>query len=244
MISAILRIWCYITENGNRRIVSYTQTGLLPDNTPCACCLKMIETEEKQKRVHILMGCGCKDRPLVCSKCRHKDGYDNILCKHYCQWCQKSGLVRSFIKKRGLKELVRYNAKVWFARRWQHQHVVGYLFQRVLANWNLFARYENIVEQEMVPNFQNLEQKVLAKMFFESWFQNQLKKTHCKISICNGRTRVDPYFLTMLRDVAFTRVAIRNLFRRLSPKTMSNIHSMVLARVLANFKIVFEFQLN
>jgi hypothetical protein len=234
------RLIFFIDENRDSKIVNYTQLGLLPDDTHCACCPEVIETESKQKRIHILMGCGCKDRPLVCSRCRHKYGDDNIRCRHYCQWCQKPGLVSSFINERGLKGLVRWNAKIWFVTRWQHQHVAGCLVQRVLANWNLFSRYREIVTQEIVPNSQNVGKKVLAQMFFRCWIQNQLKKNHCKISIFYGQTRVDPYFLKMLRNGTFTKVVIRNLFRVFNQKMMNYIHR----RVLANFNKVFEFSLN
>ena len=190
------------------------------------------------------MSCRCKERPSVCSKCRHKDGDDNILCRHYCQWCQNPGLVSSFIKERGLKGLVRWNAKFWFETRWQHQHVASCLVQRVLANWNLFSHYREIVTQEIVPNSENVGKKHLAQMFFRCWIQNQLKKTHCEISIFYGQTRVDPYFLKMLRNGTFTRVVIRNLFgsfpqTRQTRTLMMKIH----AKILANFKTLFEISL-
>ena len=237
---------CFTDEGGKITDVSYTLCGIVPDNIQCACCTREITAEPTQKRIHILMGCGCKDRPLVCSKCRHKDGDDNILCRHYCQWCQKSGLVSSFINNRGLKGLAKCNAISWFVMKWKHQHVAGSLIQRVLANWNLFSRYRDrkIVTQEIFPNSQNVGKKHLAQMFFRCWIQNQLKKTHCEISIFYGQTRVDPYFLKMLRNGTFTRVVIRNLFgsfpqTRQTRTLMMKIH----AKILANFKTLFEISL-
>lgn len=237
------RMMFFTDEKGVCKLETYTQLGLLPDNIQCACCLEEIDTKSNQKRIHILMGCGCKDPPLLCSRCRHINGFDNILRRHYCQWCQKPGLVSSFINERGLKGRVRWNAKIWFVKRWIHQHVAGCLVQRVLANWNLFSHYREIVTQGIVPNSQNVGNKVLAQMFFRCWIQNQLKN-HCELSIFYCKTRVDPYFLKMLRNGTFTRVVIRNLFgscpqTRQTRTLMMKIH----AKILANFAALFEISL-
>ena len=109
----------------------------------------------------------------------------------------------------------------------------------ILNNWNLSYYFYRPIWSSSVLN-----ESILKKMFFESWLQAKLFEKRGKISICYDSTMVNSHFLRMFGNVSFARIVIRNLFGRCpQTKKFQRMMAAIHARILANFKTIFEISL-
>lgn len=214
-----------------------------PSNTICACCGLGIIIQSKQKRENHLV-CGCKLPPYMCQSCSDRKRHNEICCI----FCSKTGKAVSGEFK--LFSPCEWSNPVgardwtfeWFKIRERHQDVTSIFSNRVLKNWNHCYLLQRFVTHEFVYPYHDPK---LKENFFKSWFEAQLHQKRSKISINYARTLVNSHFLRRLKSVTFARLVIRNLCRgrgcgwHCSQRLMAAIY----ARILANFKSLFEISL-
>jgi len=180
--------------------------------------------------------------PLVCESCRNKNDGKKLQCK----FCLRQGTALAYRRKKFLdSSCTRDWALTWFFFRRKYRYIKCPLFQMILNNWNLsyyFYRPIWIIPHENLSPF--LNESILKKMFFESWLQAKLFEKRGKISICYDSTMVNSHFLRMFGNVSFARLVIRNLFGSCpQTKQFQRMMAAIHARILANFKTIFEISL-
>lgn len=215
--------------------VPFSFEGSVQFVAPCANCTSQIVVQPEHYEENHLFGCNCVMSPYVCESCRNKNDGKTLQCK----FCLRQGTALAYRRKKFLDpSFTRDWARTWFFFRRNYKDVKCPLFQMILNNWNLSYYYHRISHDNLSP-FWN--KSILKKMFFESWLQAKLFEKRGKISICYDRTMVSSHFLRMFGNVSFARLLIRNLFGgcRNTRRLMAAIH----ARILANFKTIFEISL-
>jgi hypothetical protein len=222
--------------------VPFSFLGPIPFFIPCACCTSAIVVQPEHSGEIHLVGCNCVMRPLVCESCRNKNEDKNLQCK----FCLIQGTALDYRRKRFLDpSFTRDWARTWFVFRRNYKDVKCPLFQMILNNWNLsfyFYRPIWIIPHDNLSPL--LNESILKKMFFESWLQAKLFEKRGKISICYDSTMVNSHFLRMFGNVSFARIVIRNLFGSCpQTKQFQRMMAAIHARILANFKTIFEISL-
>jgi hypothetical protein len=222
--------------------VPFSSLGPVPFFTPCASCTSAIVVKPEHSGEIHLAGCDCVMPPLVCESCRIKNEGKMIQCK----FCLRQGTALAYMRKKFLDpSFTRDWARTWFVFRRNYKDVKCPLFQMILNNWNLsyyFYRPIWIIPHDKLSPL--LNESILKKMFFESWLQAKLFEKRGKISICYDSSWVNSHFLRMFGNVSFARIVIRNLFGRCpQTKQFQRMMAAIHARILANFKTIFEISL-
>jgi hypothetical protein len=208
--------------------------------TSCACCGSgiIIQFHRQKKEIHLV--CGCKLSPFICQSCSDRTGLTYIRCI----FCSRTGNVVSgaFDPFSPPKWSNPVGAKEWILKwrkiRERHWCVTSILGKSFLNNWNYCYLLQSIVTHTFVWPFHDPK---LKENFFKSWFQAQIYRKRSKISICYARTSVNSHFLRRLKSVTFVRLVIRNLCGG-RPYTQ-RLMDAICARILANFKSLFEISL-
>lgn len=232
-----------------------------PTNIPCAHCSSFVEISEHQRRLHLLTGCGCLTHPIICSKCRRGRIDREFLNRLTCKWCGKEGFCASFNEKQKLCMSSMWDFEFWSAYQKKYKSIIDKspMIRRYLENWMSFYQVRRL-NVTWTPRFdsQNTYSSsnphaisiwTFMQGFFRSWIQSQLSQTpsqtQWKISVLCFDTILFSGFFRKLKTTTFARLVIRNLFgscpqTRQTRALMMRIH----ARILANFKTLFEISSN
>ena len=234
----------------------YVFHGPVPDFCPCACCgLYIVRHPSQDDFEKHLIGCKCWFSPYICQSCMDMHKGKNTLCR----FCHKPGTVvsglfdnfgslwgfplgsfKNWVCKWSDPKSTRNWVCKWLEARIRFQDVDSRFCQTVLSNWNLcFLLVKGNVTHAFV--FPYYDER-LKENFFQSWLHMQLFQKRGKVSICYLRTIVNPFFLMNLRNGTFARLVNHKFFSG-DYYYLRKLKAAILARILANFKTLFEISL-
>jgi len=208
-------------------------------STICPICKGQHTIQVDQKRFRLLK-CGCKLHPFICKPCFDRKKHE-IIC---CIFCSRTGNVFSdkfdpFSQfKWKNQEVVRDWILRWRKIRMDNRHVTSFFCKNILRNWNHCYLLQSIVTHTFVWPFHDPK---LKENFFKTWLEAQIRQKCSKISISYARISVNSHFLRRLKSVTFVRFVIRNVY--VSRSCTQRLMELICARILANFKSLFEISL-